>query len=126
MSNSEELVLWEGKPAGISDRLKEKAKLGILNNTTYKITTQRIIIESGLIGKNIEEVELLRVRDLSVKQSLKDKLIGVGSVTVFSDDISNSSVIFEDIQDAHKVKDIIRKAVREEKSAHNISYRENL
>lgn len=126
MLNNEELVLWEGKPAGISDRLKEKAKLSVLNNTTYKITTQRLIIESGLIGKNVEEVELLRVKDLSVKQSIADKLLKIGTITVFSDDISNSKVLLEDIHEVQKVKDIIRKAVREEKAAHNISYRENL
>ncbi|MEK5239034.1 PH domain-containing protein [Paenibacillus sp. FSL L8-0470] len=59
--------LWEGKPAGISDRFKGLIRL---NTTTYTITSQRIMVKTGLIGKDLEEVELLRVNDFSVAQSI--------------------------------------------------------
>ncbi|MEK4881476.1 MULTISPECIES: PH domain-containing protein [Paenibacillus] len=119
----QEVVLWKGKPAGISDRLK-----GIvgLNTTSYTITSQRIMVKTGLIGKNVEEIELLRVRDLSVKQSIMDRMLGIGSLTVFSDDASAPQLLFRKIHDAQTVKDVLRKAVRDEKIANNISYREQI
>lgn len=79
------------KPASISDRLKGIIRL---NTTTYTITSQRIMRKTGLIGKNVEEIELLRVRDLSVAQSIMDRMLGIGSLTVFSDDASSPQLLF--------------------------------
>ena len=118
-----EIDLWEGKPAGISDRLK--CIIG-LNTTTYTITSQRIKVKTGLIGKNIEEIELLRVRDLSVQQSLFNRILGIGTLTVFSEDTSSPQLNFRNIRAAQNVKDILRTAIRSEKTTHQISYREQI
>ncbi|MEK3749221.1 PH domain-containing protein [Paenibacillus sp. FSL E2-8871] len=120
---TQEVVLWKGKPASISDRLKGIVRL---NTTTYTITSQRIMVKTGLIGKNVEEIELLRVRDLSVAQSIMDRMLGIGTLTVFSDDASAPQLLFRKIHDAQTVKDVLRKAVRDEKIANNISYREQI
>lgn len=122
-STHEEVVLWEGKPSGISDRIKEAAHV---NSTTYKVTNQRIIVRSGLIGKKVEEIELLGVKDISVEQSLGDRLLGVGSITILSLDKTNPVLVLDDVKDVQEVKDIIRHAVREEKAAQNTTYRENI
>lgn len=119
----QEIKLWEGKPAGIADRMK--GLIG-LNTTDYKLTNQRIIVKTGLIGKNIEEIELLRVRDLSVTQSVMDRMLGIGTLTIFSDDASSPQLWFRKIRNAHGVKDALRQAVREEKAVNNISYREQI
>ncbi len=37
--------------------------------TCYKLTTERLMVERGFLGKSIEEVELIRVRGSSAKQS---------------------------------------------------------
>lgn len=120
---TQEVVLWKGKPASISDRLKGIVRL---NTTTYTITSQRIMVKTGLIGKDVEEIELLRVRDLSVAQSIMDRMLGIGTLTVFSDDASAPQLLFRKIHDAQTVKDVLRKAVRDEKIANNISYREQI
>lgn len=118
-----EVELWKGKPAGISDRLK-----GIvgLNTTTYTITSQRIMVKTGLIGKDLEEIELLRVNDFSVEQSILERILGIGTLTVFSDDASSPQLLFRKIRKAQSVKDILRQAVRDEKIANKISYREQI
>ncbi|ASA23508.1 PH domain-containing protein [Paenibacillus donghaensis] len=118
-----ESVLWEGKAAGISDRLKG---LVGLNTTLYTLTSQRIMVKTGLIGKNIEEIELLRVNDFSVGQSIAERMLGIGTLTVFSDDASSPELLFRRIRKVQEVKDILRTAVRNEKLANNISYREQI
>ncbi|MNC39115.1 Bacterial membrane flanked domain protein [compost metagenome] len=120
---SPETELWQGKPAGISDRLK--GLIG-LNTTRYTITSQRIMVKTGLIGKDLEEIELLRVNDFSVDQSIPDRLLGIGTLTVFSDDASSPQLLFRKIRKVLMVKDVLRKAVRDEKTANNISYREQI
>lgn len=84
------------------------------------------MVKTGLIGKNVEEIELLRVNDLSVAQSIPDRMLGIGTLTVFSDDASSPQLIFRKIHDAQKIKEVLRKAVRDEKIANNISYREQI
>lgn len=120
---STETELWQGKPAGISDRLK--GLIG-LNNTRYTITTQRIMVKSGLIGKDVEEIELLRVNDFSVTQSIPDRILGIGTLTILSDDASSPQLPFRKIRKVQTVKDVLRQAVRNEKVANNISYREQI
>ncbi|WP_058303574.1 PH domain-containing protein [Gorillibacterium timonense] len=121
--SDEEAVLWEGKPADFEDRLKNMAHL---NTTDYTITNQRVIRKSGLIGKKVEEIELLRVKDLSIQQSVRERLFGVGNITILSEDPRTPELILEDVKDVHEVKDIIRKAVREEKARHRIVYRDDV
>lgn len=116
-----EVTLWEGKPSGVTDRLKEVAHV---NSTNYKVTNQRIIVRTGLIGKKTEEIELILVKDISVQQSLSDRVLGVGSITILSNDKSTPVLVLDDVKDVQNVKDIIRNAVREEKATHNLSYRE--
>lgn len=118
-----EITLWEGKPQGVSDRLKDVAHV---NSTHYKVTNQRIIVRTGLIGKKIEEIELIGVKDISVTQSMADRILGVGSITILSTDKTTPELILDDVKDVQSVKDIIRNAVREEKAAHNVNYREHM
>jgi uncharacterized membrane protein YdbT with pleckstrin-like domain len=90
------------------------------------LTSQRVIVKSGLIGKKVEEIELINVKDISVEQSITDRMLGVGSITVITLDVTSPEIVLDDVKDPNVVKDIIRNAVREEKAAHNISYRDNL
>ncbi|MEK3879206.1 PH domain-containing protein [Paenibacillus sp. FSL M7-0420] len=122
-SSGPEQELWQGKPAGISDRLK--GLIG-LNTTKYTITSQRIMVKSGLIGKDVEEIELLRVNDFSVTQSVMQRMLGIGTLIILSDDASSPQLPFNRIRKVQSVKDILRQAVRDEKIANNISYREHI
>lgn len=119
----EETTLWEGQPSGIAGKMKSAAKI---NSTKYKITNQRIIVESGLIGKRQEEVELGRVKDYKVNQTLTEKLQNIGSIIVISTDESTPEMKLDGIESPMAVKEIIRNAVREYRSRLNIHFRENV
>jgi hypothetical protein len=84
------------------------------------------MVKSGLIGKDVEEIELLRVNDFSVTQSIPDRILGIGTLTILSDDASSPQLPFRKIRKVQTVKDVLRKAVRDEKIANNISYREQI
>ena len=51
-----------------------------------RVTNYRIDYERGLLSKNIDTLELWHVEDLRFHQSLVDRLLGVGNVTVISHD----------------------------------------
>lgn len=46
----------------------------------YRITTQRLIVDHGVVGKSQERIPLFRVKDVRVKKSLAARTRGVGPV----------------------------------------------
>jgi uncharacterized membrane protein YdbT with pleckstrin-like domain len=53
---------------------------------SYKITNYRIDIEKGLVGRHIDTMELWHVEDISLDQSVLERILGVGTVVVMSHD----------------------------------------
>lgn len=119
----DEIVLWEGQPSGIVGKAKSATKV---NSTFYKITNQRIIVENGLISKKQNEIEMARVKDYKVEQSITEKLQGIGNITVVSTDITSPVLCLESVEKPMEVKELIRKAVMDYRAKMNISYRENV
>ena len=65
-----------------SDR---RRRLGLpLSLTRYSLSEDRLFLETGLLSTRCEEILLYRVRDLSMKISLGQRIFGVGTVTVQS------------------------------------------
>ena len=58
----------------------------IVKQFRYRISNYRIDFERGLLGKKIETMELWHVDDIKFEQSFFDRLMGVGQITVYSDD----------------------------------------
>ena len=58
----------------------------IVKQFRYRISNYRIDFERGLLGKKIETMELWHVDDIEFQQSFFDRVMGVGNITVFSDD----------------------------------------
>ncbi len=51
-----------------------------LLRTTYTITNQRLTIETGLLSRELHETRLDRVQNVKSRQSMSDRLLGVGTV----------------------------------------------
>lgn len=58
----------------------------VVKQFRYRISNYRIDFERGLLGKKIETMELWHVDDIKFNQSFFDRLMGVGQITIFSDD----------------------------------------
>jgi membrane protein YdbS with pleckstrin-like domain len=57
-----------------------------LKTIKYRISNYRIDFERGLIAKNIDTLELWHVEDVRLHQSMLDRLLGCGTITVISKD----------------------------------------
>ena len=112
-SGDEESLLWTGKPY---------LSIGI----RYELTTQRLRIIRGLLGRKLEEVELVRIRDTSVTQHVGERLINVGDIEIISNDPSRPTFKLHNVSQAKDVRELIRKAVMEERNRRGFSYREEM
>lgn len=92
-----EQTLFEGHPAivgSIGDVLLLICTLGLAwfwlaarsRSTAYKVTTSRVVVETGLADKKMEQVDLYRVVDFSVLLPLGERLVGTGTLVLEADD----------------------------------------
>jgi hypothetical protein len=92
-----ELTLFEGHPAivgSIGDVLLLLVTLGLAwfwlaarsRSTAYKVTTSRVVVETGLANKKIEQIDLYRVVDFSVLLPIGERLVGTGTLVMEADD----------------------------------------
>lgn len=111
--DGKEDTLWEGRP--------------FLSMTThYLITDERIRITHGLLGKSSENVELVRVQDMDYSQSVFERSIRIGDVTVRSHDSHKPIIKLNNVVDPQGVYEILRKAVLNARKRHGFTYREEM
>ena len=84
----------------------------LVASTRYRLTTQRLFVQTGLVAKHLEEVELFRVKDVTLRQGFFQRLLGVGSVVVLSTDDTSPRLELAGILHPAEVKETLRNAFR--------------
>jgi len=83
----------------------------------YRLTTRRIVVETGVLGKRLEQVDLYRVSDYTVLRPLGQRLLGTGTLVLRTLDRTSPSVTIEGIRtDVVGLYERIRAATELEKS----------
>jgi uncharacterized membrane protein YdbT with pleckstrin-like domain len=77
----------------------------------YTLTDQRLRETRGLISKHTDELELYRVKDISVEQSMLQRLCGRGRVILQTSDRSTPVVVLSAVPEPLSVADLIRERV---------------
>ena len=91
LSHDGEEVLFEGRAAlvpSIGILLLSILTLGIwlavrwfqTLGKTYRITNRRIVVESGVLSKRLEQIDLYRVADYTVDRPFGQRLLGTGNL----------------------------------------------
>jgi uncharacterized membrane protein YdbT with pleckstrin-like domain len=79
-----------------------------IRSTLYTITNQRVMIESGLLSKQLSEIDLRYVDDTNFYQSVMARLLGIGNVTLLSSDKSSPTYVLRNIKDPRGLRELIR------------------
>jgi membrane protein YdbS with pleckstrin-like domain len=87
------------------------ATFALRRTTRYTLSTQRIEVEKGILGKRYESVELWRVRDVVLEQTFFERLRGVGRITVYSSDQEGPILQLGPAAEARSLFDRLRDAV---------------
>ncbi len=84
---------------------------GMLNHH-YRLTTQRLFIERGILSRTIDQAELIRIDDVRVHKTLMNRMTGVGSVELFSTDASDRQVAIRGVEKPEELAESIRDQMR--------------
>ncbi|MBX3380771.1 MAG: PH domain-containing protein [Phycisphaeraceae bacterium] len=82
-----------------------------LRNTAFSLSTQRIKLESGVLSKLYDQVELYRVKDAILTRTLIQRMLGLGTIKMITSDPTQPELTFPSIEDADHVRELIRQHV---------------
>lgn len=132
-----ERTIFEGEPAviaGLGSLLATIFSLGIAylyfyfkrGGTKYRITTQRIVIDSGIFSKKLEQLDLYRVNDFQVERPFMQRIMGTGNIRMQTTDRSNPEVALDAIKvDVVELYEKLRVAVEASKQARGVRVVDN-
>ncbi len=96
-------VLWKDKKRPI---------FGLpISFTTYTLTEDKLLIDSGILSRHQEEVRLYRMTDFSVSQTLFQRIFGVGNVNISSSDNMQGDFSIVSVRNPFTVKEMFSEAV---------------
>ena len=107
----DESVLWKGRPF-----------LSLVEN--YTITSERLKITTGLVSRNVENFELIRIQDIDFNQGMGDRMVGIGDINIRGHDPSNPDILLRNISKPEEVYEILRKAWLDARKRHGLQFRE--
>jgi len=81
-------------------------------NYRYRLTTQRLFIEKGILSSTIDQTELIRVDDLRIYKSFLNRVMGLGTIEIFSTDASDRRVLILGIENPDELADSVRERMR--------------
>lgn len=99
--------------------MRERKRWGFLGIpwtfTKYILTQKKIVIQTGLLKSEENEILMYRVTDMSLTRTLFQKMFGLGTLTVYAHDKTNPTLIIKNIKHSREFKDTLSDAVEKDR-----------
>ena len=104
-------VIWTDK----------KRILGMpISFTRYSLVSSsdwtKLFIKTGVLSTIINEVNLFRIYDIQCYQSLGQKIFGVGTITLYSKDITDPVVQLQNIKEPYKIRNLLAQKIEQSRT----------
>ena len=73
--------------------------------TIYSFSKDRFFVEKGMLSKKYEELRFYRVLDISMQKSFLQRIFGLGSIFLMSNDKDTPNLEIKNIPDVERVRD---------------------
>ena len=83
----------------------------LIRSVRYRITNYRIDYERGLFSKDIDTLELWHVEDIKFHQSLLNRLLNLGQITVLAHDESTPMLLLKSIPNPRPVFEALKQRI---------------
>lgn len=87
----------------------------------YRLTTERLFIHRGVLLRITDQIELIRVDDVRIRQNIIDRLLNTGTLDVFSSDETDHTIHLFKISDPATVAEDIRNYTRNVRQQHSVA-----
>ncbi|MEA4971279.1 MAG: PH domain-containing protein [Candidatus Pelethousia sp.] len=95
-----------------------KRILGLpISFTAYRVDRDRLTCKKGFFKTEVDELLLYRVLDIKSSRTLGQKLLGVGTITLYSADRTHSAFELQNIRRPDKLRVFLSKLVEYERTS---------
>ena len=127
-----EEVLFEGRPAlvpSVGVLALSIVTLGIYllvrswarGSKLYRVTTRRIVVETGVLSKRLEQIDLYRIADYTVERPFGQRLLGTGNLLLRTFDKTTPELDVRQIKtDVVALYEKLRSATEAEKTRRGV------
>lgn len=84
--------------------------------TVTELTTQRLIKRTGVLNRQVDEIELYRVKDYRVEKPLSLSIFGLSNVTIVTSDQLTPVVTIRAVSDGEGLRNTIRTIVEKRRA----------
>jgi Bacterial PH domain len=82
----------------------------------YRLTNRRLFVTTGFFSRRVDQVELLRIKDVYIQQSMIGDWLRIGNVVVISSEQTLPKAYLLGIDDPRRIMDLIWHHMRLEQS----------
>ncbi len=113
-----EEVLWKDR---------KRTLFGLpLSFTRYEVCKDRLTVRRGFFKTTTDEIMVYRILDIRLLRGLGQKIFGLGTVTLISNDKTSPTYELKNIKQSDDVRRFLSKLIEEQRAARGISSREFL
>ena len=94
--------------------------------TIYGFSEDRLYIKTGVLNTREDEVRLYRITDIGLERSLWQRIMGMGTIRVYSSDQSLGDFSLVNVKDCENVKEQLSQLIEAERENKRVSSREFL
>jgi uncharacterized membrane protein YdbT with pleckstrin-like domain len=110
-----DLAAWLFVATVVGVRLVRLASRAIaLRGHRYRVTNQRLVVETGVLSRTINELDMRTIDDVALSQTAVQRLLGVGEVAVVSSEPGprqpRARVRLQGVRDPRAVRELLRNA----------------
>lgn len=92
--------------------------------TVYKLTEEKLLVETGFFSKKEEEVRLYRVMDMTLNRPFGQRLWGLGTIHCCTADRSTPEFDIRRIKNPREIKELLSDLVEKQRDLKRVSARE--
>lgn len=92
--------------------------------TRYRLTENKLIIDTGFLNRKEEEIRLYRILDITLKRPFNQRLWGLGTVHLCTADKTTAEMDIKRIKNPREFKEMLSDLVERERNEKRIAGRE--
>jgi uncharacterized membrane protein YdbT with pleckstrin-like domain len=132
-----EEMIWKGRASWLSMFTLTNIFLAMLTvglwlivpvirilSVEYEISSQRVTVTKGLISRDMDQVELVRLKDIRMSQGVLGRIMRYGDVVLLSGDASHATKKIQGVPDPMGLREKIRAASDQQKKEKGVRLQE--
>ena len=88
--------------------------------TRYRLTEDKLIIETGFLSRREEEVRLYRIMDMTLNRPIGQRIFGLGTIHCCSADKTSPEFDIKRIKNSRKIKEMLSDMVEAQRNSRRI------